>query len=142
MRRLFAEARDAGLGQQGLTIPIRGRHGETALFSITADVAAGTWERYKRRHLPTLQILGVFFHDLVLRSEGFPQPRPALTSREAECLQWAACGKTFEDIADILGMTARAVKFHLDLARHKLCALNVTHAVARALSLQMIGPPD
>jgi DNA-binding CsgD family transcriptional regulator len=140
--RFFGEAHDAGLGCQGLTIPVRGRHGESALFSVTCDMGTSDWRSYKRQYLPDFQMIAVLFHDLILRSEGFPPKCVSLNSKETSCLQWAARGKSFEDIADILGMSARSVRFHLDMARHKLSAINITHAVARALTQQLIGPPD
>lgn len=142
VRQMFGEAREAGLGRCGLTIPIRGRHGEIALFSLTTNVSQGSWDAYKRRHLPSFQTIALYFHDLVLRSEGFPRHSPPLSIKEIDCLSWASRGKSFEDIAAILGLASRTVRFHLDLARHKLNALNVTHAVARAQAAGLIGPPD
>jgi len=38
---------------------------------------------------------------------------PPLTSRELECLHWAAMGKTSWEIGVIIGLTARTINFHL-----------------------------
>jgi LuxR family transcriptional activator of conjugal transfer of Ti plasmids len=38
-----------------------------------------------------------------------------------------------QDIAELLGVTPREVKFHLDNARRNLAALALPHAVALAL---------
>ncbi|MFA5952881.1 MAG: helix-turn-helix transcriptional regulator, partial [Hyphomicrobium sp.] len=56
-----------------------------------------------------------------------------LTQRERECLAWASRGKSMEATAMILGITPRAVKFHLDNARASLGAETLPQAVAIAL---------
>lgn len=67
-------------------------------------------------------------------------PIPSLTSREKECLQWAAAGKTSWEIARILSVSERTVIFHIGNATKKLGATNRRQAVARAISLRLIAP--
>lgn len=55
-----------------------------------------------------------------------------LTQRERQCLAWVSDGKTMQDIAQLLGVSSRGVKFHLDNARRNLAALTLPHAVALA----------
>jgi len=62
-----------------------------------------------------------------------------LTPREADCLLWAAEGKTDLDIAVILGITRSTVLKHLRSARDKLDAANRTHAVVKAMRRKLIG---
>jgi DNA-binding CsgD family transcriptional regulator len=57
-----------------------------------------------------------------------------LSNRETECLAWAAQGKTYQEIALLTGTSFGTVKTNLDSARFKLCAVNVTHAVALAIT--------
>ena len=66
---------------------------------------------------------------------------PTLTEREIECLQWAALGKSSQDIAVILDLSVRGVEFHFDSARKKLDATNRTQAVAIAVSIGVINLP-
>jgi DNA-binding CsgD family transcriptional regulator len=61
-----------------------------------------------------------------------------LSKRQREVLEWIAAGKTDWEIAAILRISRRAVKFHLDHVRKKLNATNRAHAVARAISLGLI----
>jgi DNA-binding CsgD family transcriptional regulator len=61
-----------------------------------------------------------------------------LSRRERECLYWAAKGKTFGEIATILTLSERTVKFYLDIARHKLGAMNITEAVAKGVSMNIL----
>ena len=61
-----------------------------------------------------------------------------LSHRELECLTWAAQGKTYSDIAAILGLSFASIKSYLDASRYKLHAGNVAHAVAIAVALGLI----
>ena len=62
----------------------------------------------------------------------------SLSRREEQCLIWAARGKTYHEIAEILELTFGSVKTHLDTARHKLHCLNLTHAAAFAIATGVI----
>ncbi|MBW7836494.1 MAG: autoinducer binding domain-containing protein [Sphingomonadales bacterium] len=64
----------------------------------------------------------------------------SLSAREVECLTLAAHGKTLEDIAVILDLSERTVRFHLGNACDKLGTVNRTHAIARASYLGLLGP--
>ncbi len=63
-----------------------------------------------------------------------------LTPRELEALLWAARGKSVWETAQVLGLSERTVKFHLQRACAKLNAQNKTHAVARVLARGLIQP--
>lgn len=43
-----------------------------------------------------------------------------LTLREVECLRWVAKGKTDQEVARILSVSARTVRFHVHNAKTKL----------------------
>lgn len=62
------------------------------------------------------------------------RPR-SLTGRERECLLWASRGKVQEEIALILGLRPRTVRFHQENAMCKLEARNIAAAVAVATAL-------
>ena len=55
-----------------------------------------------------------------------------LTSRETEVLSWIAKGKSNQDIAEILGLSFRTVKKHIEHIFNKLGVDNRTAAVLRA----------
>ncbi|WP_341686310.1 autoinducer binding domain-containing protein [Limnohabitans sp.] len=61
-----------------------------------------------------------------------------LTPRERAVLQWAADGKSSQDIADILSLSKSAVDFHFKNVFEKLQAPNKTAAVARAALLGLL----
>lgn len=63
---------------------------------------------------------------------------PLLTPREREILQWSAGGKVAEDIACILSITKNTVESHQRHIREKLDAINVSHAIVKAVKRQEI----
>ncbi len=63
-----------------------------------------------------------------------------LGDRELEALTWAARGKTFAEIGQILGVSRRTIEFHLDNARRKLGVPTRTQALIKAAVGQLIEP--
>ncbi|MBU2142570.1 MAG: LuxR family transcriptional regulator [Alphaproteobacteria bacterium] len=71
----------------------------------------------------------------------FPYQKVAeLTGREAECVTFAASGKSNWEIAHILGIQEDTVKKTLRRASNKLGAVNRTHLVASAIARHQIFP--
>jgi DNA-binding NarL/FixJ family response regulator len=63
-----------------------------------------------------------------------------LSEREVETLTWAARGKTFAEIGEILGLSKRTVEFHLENARRKLGVPTRTQALIKAAQGHLIHP--
>jgi DNA-binding NarL/FixJ family response regulator len=63
-----------------------------------------------------------------------------LREREVETLTWAARGKTFAEIGEILSLSKRTVEFHLDNARRKLGVATRTQALIKAAAGHLIQP--
>lgn len=63
-----------------------------------------------------------------------PQVTPSrnLTPRQREVLEWVGDGKTVQDIATIMGLTAATVEKHLRLAREALNVQTTAQAVLKA----------
>ena len=59
-------------------------------------------------------------------------PNRALTRRQREALQWVGDGKTTQDIALLMGLTAATVEKHLRLAREALSVETTAQAVLKA----------
>jgi DNA-binding CsgD family transcriptional regulator len=57
----------------------------------------------------------------------------ALTRRELECLAWVSRGKTDQEIAGIVGVAPRTVRFHIDNAKTKLNVGSRVQAIAKLL---------
>ncbi|MFY9288603.1 MAG: helix-turn-helix transcriptional regulator [Alphaproteobacteria bacterium] len=67
-------------------------------------------------------------------------PTTKLTGREAEILALTAHGKTRGEISTILSIKEETVKAYIERGRIKLNAANKTHAVAIAITLNLIVP--
>lgn len=134
--RMFNEAREAGVGAQGLTIPIRGpENGTWALFSVTCNDTDVEWRRRRREIVADLVLVAYFLHQKAfeLHNPGEIIDLNAITRRETEALSWTAEGKSVADIGALMKISTETVKAHLDSARFKLGALNRVHAVAKAI---------
>lgn len=134
--KMFSESREAGVGAQGLTIPIRGAEsGMWALFSVTSNDSDTEWTRHRRQIVADLVLIAHFVHQKAfeLHTSGDVVDLNAITRRETEALSWTAEGKHVADIATLMHISAETVKAHLDSARFKLGALNRVHAVAKAI---------
>ena len=127
------------VGDHGLSFPIRGAHGETALFSINSHHSEAEWRQLKRAFMREFQTIAFFLHNHVLElcEIHFPEP-PRLSTREIECLKWAAAGKTEWETGEILGIKAKTVGFHLERAKCHLNSITKTQAVAKAIRLAVI----
>jgi DNA-binding CsgD family transcriptional regulator len=141
-RTVFAHAQDFGIGDLGVTIPVRGPYGDVGMLSVTRKGSVREWEGLIRSAIGELQSAAVHLHDAAMRSDALSGilRRPMLSRREVEILQWVAAGKSQQDVADILGIAQRTVEVHLASARDKLGALNTPQAAARAVSLGLIYP--
>lgn len=61
-----------------------------------------------------------------------------LTPREREVLRWTSAGKTTQEIGIILGISERAVTFHVSNCLVKLNVANKTQAVSTATLLDLL----
>ncbi len=141
VRRFFGEAQELDVGANGVSIPIRGRHGEFALFTLTSNDSPREWQAMKRELLRDAMMLAWNFHATALQSYARPTESDAihLPLREASCLRWKALGKKDDEIAQILGISPHTVRFHLESARARLNGANTMHAVAKALACGLIN---
>ena len=140
VRKFFGEAQELDVGSQGLSLPMRGRFSEFALFTVTWDGELQEWRKIKEALLRDLMMIAWNFHAAALRSCGVlvEEKKIRLPPREASCLRWKGLGKTDEDIARILMISPYTVRFHLEAARARLNTTNTTHTVAKALALGLI----
>ncbi|GLS85086.1 LuxR family transcriptional regulator [Cypionkella aquatica] len=72
----------------------------------------------------------------------FSNRRRALTTRQREALEWVADGKTSQDVALLMGVSAAMVEKHLRLARETLSVDTTAQAVAKAALMNLIFQRD
>ncbi|KSV75617.1 hypothetical protein N185_17405 [Sinorhizobium sp. GW3] len=136
VRQFWESAYRHGIGG-GVSIPIRCPFGNIAMLTF----AAKDWPHIK---LPLDEFKAVaavaFVHARIVscRPGSLRAPEIKLSAREAECLAWASLGKSMAMTAELVGMRPATVKFHLDRARLKLGAYNLTNAVYQATRQHLI----
>jgi DNA-binding CsgD family transcriptional regulator len=135
----FGEAADFGVGTNGLTIPIAGQGSPIALVSFTSCQKSAEWHGFVEENRHSLQLLSLSLHEHVWQHEHADAAAERLSEREAECLKWAASGKTAFETSMIIGISERTVRHHLEMSRRKLDAGNITHAVVKAINANLLG---
>ena len=133
-KAFLTDALNHGVGRNGLSVPFHGRRGVFSLVSFTSDLSKDEWEAYKATNMKNLRLLAVLVDSASHNNIKLPTVPVHLSNREEQCLLWAARGKTYQEIAMILGLAFSTVKTNLDTARHKLQCMNLTHAAAVAFA--------
>lgn len=138
-RAFWKEASEYGVGNQGYTIPMRGPIGQFALFTASHNCTDSEWESFLTANARDLMILAHEFNKAALAFEtASAMPRPNLSPRELSAMTYLAKGFSRAQTADHLSISEHTLRVYIEAARHKLGALNTTHAVARALSSGII----
>lgn len=136
-------------GQAGMTaaiaIPVHlpfGQVGAAILTSIDglADDLADIFADAVAALAPAVERF-VRGYVMVSRDERYLPDDCLLTSREVECLNWIAHGKTDFEIGIILGCSHAGVRYHVTRACTKLGAVNRAQSVFRAAQLGLLGEP-
>jgi LuxR family transcriptional regulator, quorum-sensing system regulator BjaR1 len=125
---VMMRARDFRLNE-GFCIPI---HYDDATAAVSI---AGERPYLDGQTRSALHLVGVFTHS---RLRALARPAVALRARrlseiEAEVLRWAARGKTAWETGQILQLSERTVRWHIEEAQRKLMTKNKTATVALAL---------
>lgn len=136
---MFEQARSFGL-RSGISIPVHGCYGETAMLSLAMDGDDARADRFIERAAPLAQRLASFAHEslrLCLLRE-VQRVDVHLTPRETECLRWVAQGKTNWEMARILVVSEHAITYHLRNVMGKLQVSSRHQAVRRAVALGLL----
>lgn len=135
-RQFLSEALDAGVGNQGFSVPIRGPSGQFALFTVSHGCSDDEWAKYTEEHRRDLILVAHFLNQKALELEKGTDhmPAPALSPRETDALTMLAMGFSRAQAADSLSISEHTLRVYIESARHKLGASNTTHAVARAMT--------
>jgi DNA-binding CsgD family transcriptional regulator len=113
--------------KEGLVVPVHAdgqAHWYVAFAGISPDLSA------RAQSVVGAAVQAAFgrIRELSERSQ------PDLTRRETQCLRWVADGKTDRQVAVILEISPRTVRFHIDNAKVKLGVATRIQAVAKQLS--------
>jgi DNA-binding CsgD family transcriptional regulator len=141
IRDFFSDAARHKVGSNGISILVRNRKNTYAIVSFTNEMVRSDWQLFKSANMDKLYHASALIDSAAMTGSKLPDfPDINLSLREEQCLMWAARGKTYEEIGEILNLSFHSVRSHLDVARHKLHGANLTNAVALALTLGVIPP--
>lgn len=139
-RQLYEDAREAGVGTHGLTIPIRGPKGQFAHFTVTLDGTDSEWQRFSEENLHDMLTAGHFMNQKALEIRGAEavEAEVALSRREIDVLTSLALGYSRKDAAAALSISEHTLRVYVESARTKLKCANVTHTVAEAIKVGLV----
>ena len=99
----------------------------TAREGMAQEEVDAVWEK----HGQDIQLMNEIAH-LKILTLPYATPGRSLTPRQREVLEWVGDGKTMQDIAMLMGLTAATVEKHLRLAREALAVETTAQAVLKA----------
>ncbi|WP_432449124.1 helix-turn-helix transcriptional regulator [Aliiroseovarius marinus] len=139
-REMFQDALDHGLGNQGYSIPIRGPNGQFAVLTMNDTAEDAAWESFVERNTRDLMVFAHELNKKALEFEGWESEagKTSLSPRELSAMTCLAKGMSRAQAAKELSISEHTLRVYIESARHKLGAMNTTHAVARALSSGII----
>jgi DNA-binding CsgD family transcriptional regulator len=140
-RRFFLEAMDGGVGNQGVSVPIRGPHGEFSLFSLSHTCSDEEWSKFLSHWMSDLLLIGHYLHSAVRVLENMDEITEyvSLSPRETDALRLLGAGMNRGRAAEFLKISEHTLRVYIESARFKLGAANTTHAVAKAMAQGLIS---
>jgi DNA-binding CsgD family transcriptional regulator len=136
--KLLGEALELDVGANGVSIPLRGRDGEYALFSVCVQ-DAGSSAMSRHAFMRRLMVASAIFCAMVRCGSSTQESRgDQLTDRELICLRLTALRKTDDEIGLAIGASSSAARFWLETARARLNAATVDAAVQIAVRMGSI----
>lgn len=140
-RKMIAKAVEFGVGTCGYTVPYVDRVGRRSILTLNGSDALDAW---RARIAPNAGLVLGMARDLHIKAIGEvfveAEAGPSLSPRELECLRWTAVGKTYSEIAVILGLSEHTVRSYLKSLRLKLDAVSLAQAVGTAAGLGLVQP--
>ncbi|WP_363351698.1 autoinducer binding domain-containing protein [Methylocystis echinoides] len=139
-QKFYVEAAAFGI-EKGVSIPLPAGFDRFAVFTFASDKCRRDACEGSEEAKVLLRLMATYFHahvEAALRSPLADDVESPLSQREAQCLSWLSRGRTIEKTACIMNIKPRTVAFHIDNARAKLGAENVTHTVALAIKRGLI----
>jgi len=141
IKRMFSEAAEAGVGKEGLIIPLRGPANIWAFLNVTSHETGQAWDAWRNEFMGEFMLMASQLHEQACALHGIADiiDLDAISGREREAVAWVADGKSVEEIGMLMGCSEHTVKYYLDSARIKLGANNRTHMVVMAIRAGLVS---
>lgn len=133
--KVLQQGHDSGL-KDGLAIPLFGYSGEVVGLGL-ARKEADKGRDYQ--FLANVCLLSTFFHEK-FRSLLTQPILVKITPKERDIISWAAEGKTDEEIAIILGLSANTVRWYWKNIFVKLDTKGRLYTITKAIALGLVSP--
>jgi LuxR family quorum sensing-dependent transcriptional regulator len=127
-REVLDVARDFGV-TDGAIVPVRTRGGFKG--NVFVRIAEASLDQSARQALIAVSL--AFHSQLLTLGQGATDDDEQLSPRERDVLSWLAEGKSSEDIADLLGISAATVLFHYRHLADRFGTLTRAHTVVEAI---------
>lgn len=135
--RIFDESSQHNI-IQGHTFPLHDYMNNLAVLSLI-NYQQMDFD-FKTNRATTLSFFIALHQRMLSRYSDIGQKKKAfLSPREQQILQWVYAGKTYGEIATILVITERTVKFHMSNVMKKLGVNNARHAVKLSMELRLLN---
>lgn len=140
-RTMLLDAVAGGVGNQGISIPVRGPNGELALFSLSHTSSDAYWLRFCETHMQVLMLAAHYLHQKArsIEYQGEKRIYTTLSPREVDALAYLGAGHSRAQVAEHLKISEHTLRVYIESARYKLGAANTVNAVARAVSQGLIA---
>lgn len=135
-KHIFEMSAQYGI-EQGFTIPVHEPGCAFGSLHLACNKENSEFKKIIQKNLYLITTISYLAHQ---HRPYFSRqkPYPDLTEREAECLHWIAIGKSYGEIALILGISERTIKFHAKNITEKMDAINVKQAMTKAIRMNYI----
>ncbi|NDL63649.1 LuxR family transcriptional regulator [Acerihabitans arboris] len=141
--KIFEVSREYNI-YSGYAFPLHDHENNLATLSLYTEGECGVLlKQYVEEHKRSIQLLLLSVHEQYMHIEPHLDKLPrgkserTLTVRQVEVLRWASLGKTYGEIAIIMGITESTVKFHISNLIVKLGVVNAKHAIRKASDLHL-----
>lgn len=138
-RRVMEACIDHGM-QHFVCVPTRGAGGTVSTLFAYTRAGQAAYDEALQGGLESLIAGAAYLHESLEGERLVPPLDVDLTARERECMLWLAHGNTAWEIAKIIGISERTVRFHIQNVMAKLDSHTRVQAVARAVALGLIVP--
>lgn len=142
VRSFFKTAAEFGL-VSGISVGMHSNSGGFNIFSLATNRMLQSDTDEALEVVFYINALFPYIHEAVKNLSSYQHTeahKPELTPREIDCLIWSAEGKTADEIAQILSISAPTATFHLKNAINKLEVTNRNQAIAKAVLYGLIAP--
>lgn len=138
-RAFMHEAGEFGV-KAGMSFSVRGRCGAVSILSFAADSESHEVLRHMQSYLAIGQLLACHVHEATVRLLGRDviQEEVHLSTRELECIKWAAAGKSNWQIGRIMNISEHGVGFHFRNIFSKLGVRTRQQAIVRTMRLGLL----